>query len=489
MFTRFLLLEWKAFFRSSAFGASVVMKIFMGLFAAYFAVMFVMLGIFMYPGLNEAGFEPMKVVNQYLIFYLVGDLIIRYFMQKMPVMNIQPLLITPIKRNTIVHFAMGKSLVSFFNFGHAFLLIPFTVMALIYEPDKLSVVLWHFSVVALILSNNFINLLVNNKNSVFIPVMAVVVAFVLSSYYGWFDVTVYTQSFFDLLFSTYYGILIPVALLVILYGSAFRYFESRLSLDDGLAKKIDIATSENYGWLDQFGTMGVFLKNDIRLLRRNKRSRTTLIMSVLFIFYGLLFMTNALEVYRGPFWRVFAGIFVSGGFMFTFGQFVPSWDSAYYQLMMSQNIRYKDYLASKWWLISIATAISTVIASFYLVFGWQTYLLIVVGAIYNIGVNSYLVLLAGAFVKTPIDLASSKQAFGDKQAFNVKTLFLTLPKLLVPIGIFALGYYTVNGTFGCALLGISGLAGLAFRNKMFGVIESIYKKEKYKTIHAYKQKG
>ena len=38
-----------------------------------------------------------------------------------------------------------------------------------------------------------------------------------------------------------------------------------------------------------------------------------------------------------------------------FGQFVPSWDSAYYKLLMSQNITYKDYLASKWWLVVIAT--------------------------------------------------------------------------------------------------------------------------------------
>ncbi|RZJ67888.1 MAG: hypothetical protein EOO50_03440 [Flavobacterium sp.] len=489
MFKHFFMLEWKAFFRSSAFGANLVMKIFMGLFAAYFAFMFVIAGIFMYPGLEKAGLKPLEVINQYIIFYLVGDLIIRYFMQKMPVMNIKPLLITPIKRSTIVHFAMGKSVISFFNFAHAFVLIPFTISLLIYEPDKLHMILWHFSIVALILANNFINLMVNNKNSVFYPVLIVVLAFVFATYYGWFDVTVYTKSIFQLLSSTYYGFLIPMLFLGGLYWGAFRYFDKRLSLDTGLAKKTDIAKSEDFNWLNQFGSMGVFLKNDIRLLKRNKRSRTTVIMSFLFIFYGLIFMTGAIETYRGPFWQVFAGIFVSGGFMFTFGQFVPSWDSAYYQLMMSQNIKYKEYLASKWWLISIATVISTIIASFYLMFGWKVYLLICVGAIYNIGVNSYLVLFAGAYVKTPIDLSSSKQAFGDKQAFNVKTLLITLPKMLLPIAIYGIGYYTVNEMFGCALLAIFGIAGLAFRNKMFSVIERIYKREKYKTIQAYKQKS
>jgi hypothetical protein len=58
---------------------------------------------------------------------------------------------------------------------------------------------------------------------------------------------------------------------------------------------------------------------------------------------------------------------------------------------MTQNIPYKGYLSSKWWLMVIATIV-TLVASFYLYFGWQTYLTIVVGGIYNIGVNSQLVL-------------------------------------------------------------------------------------------------
>lgn len=210
-------------------------------------------------------------------------------------------------------------------------------------------------------------------------------------------------------------------------------------------------------------------------------------MSFLFIFYGFLFLTNSVAAYDGPFWKVFAGIFVSGGFLFTFGQFVPSWDSAYYPLMMSQNIRYKDYIASKWYLMVIATIISTILASFYLYWGWQAYAAVVVGAIYNIGVNSHVVLWGGAYIKTPIDLTTSKKAFGDKQAFNAKTMLLTVPKLLLPMGIYAIGHYTLGELFGFTLVAISGLLGFLFKNKVFNIIEKVYKSEKYKTLAAYKQ--
>ena len=211
-------------------------------------------------------------------------------------------------------------------------------------------------------------------------------------------------------------------------------------------------------------------------------------MSFIFIFYGLLFFTSSVEAYKSPMMQVFAGIFVSGGFLFTFGQFVPSWDSAYYQLMMSQNIQYKEYISSKWWLMVIGTIISTILASFYLYFGVHTYLLIVVGAIFNIGVNSHLVMLGGAFVKTPIDLTTGKGAFGDKQAFNIQTMLIAIPKLLLPMAIYALGYYVFSPNIGLLFVALAGILGFGFRNYVFNQIEKIYKREKYATIAAYKQR-
>ena len=42
-------------------------------------------------------------------------------------------------------------------------------------------------------------------------------------------------------------------------------------------------------------------------------------------------------------------------------------------------------------------------------------------------------------IKTPIDLTTGKGAFGDKQAFNVKTMLIAIPKLLLPMFVYAIG--------------------------------------------------
>lgn len=489
MFKHFIKLEWKAFFRSASFATNLALKIVMGFVAAYFMVIFVGAGIAVFFLLKEeAHLEPLATVNKYLIYYLVADLVIRYFFQKMPVTNIKPLLNLPIKRETIVHFSLGKTSISFFNVLHAFFFIPFTVV-LILQGYGYHALLWHLGMMALIYANNFINVLINNKNSIFYSLLGIVVSLGLAQYYKFFDITDYTQPFFQGMYSTSYLFLIPILLVAVTYYFSFDYFKKNLNLDTGLAKKSEEAKTENYTWLNQFGTLGTFLKNDIKLLKRNKRSRTTVLMSFLFIFYGLLFFTNSIEAYNNPAMHVFAGIFVSGGFLFTFGQFVPSWDSAYYQLMMSQNIQYREYISSKWWLMVIGTAISTILASFYLYFGWQTYMLIVVGAIYNIGVNSHLVMLGGAFVKTPIDLTMANKAFGDKQAFNVKTMLIAIPKLLIPMLLYCLGYYFFSANVGFLFVALAGVLGFAFRNYVFAKIEKVYKTEKYATIAAYKQKN
>jgi hypothetical protein len=487
MFKKFLMLEWRAFFRSASFTTNLVMKILMGFVAIYFTVVFLFLGVgAFYLIKEELHLDPIVTVNKFMIYYVAVDLVIRLLLQKIPVMNIKPLLTLPIKKATIVNFALGKTVISFFNFLHWFFLIPFSVVMLREGYDPGSVVGWLVGILSLVYINNFLNILLNNKDYLFVIFIAAAVGFGLLQYYGIFDVTQYTFVFFSALFHVKWAFVGVIAVLAGLYFVTFGFFWKNLHLDSGLSAKRENAKTEQFEWLNQFGSVGTFLKNDIRMIKRNKRSKMTVFMSILFLFYGLLFFSGGIEKYDNPVMHMFAGIFVTGGFLFTFGQFVPSWDSAYYNLMMTQNISYKGYLHAKWWLVVIGTFVSSILAAGYLYFGWQIYLTILVGAVYNIGVNSHIVLLGGAYTKTPVDLAAGAGAFGDKKAFNMKTMLLTLPKLLLPMLLYGAGSL-ISPIAGLAFVAVAGILGFALRDKVFTLIEKIYKTEKYSTIQAYKQ--
>lgn len=486
MIKKFIYLEWKAFIRSASFGKNLAMKIVLGFLVIYFSLIFIGMGVGAFYILKEMHLEPLKTVNKFLIYYFLFDLVVRLLLQSIPVLNIKPLLALPFKKPIIVHFSLGKTVLSFFNWGHALFFLPFSVVLAIEGYDITGIIFWYLAMTSLVFINNFLNIILSNIDKLFFVFLALILLLGGAQYYKWFDITAFTTPFFLGHYNIKGLFLIPVSVLVGLYFFSFYYFKNNLYLDAGLSVKADIAATENLSWLNQFGTLGTFLKNDIKLIKRNKRSKTTIFMSVLFLFYGFIFFGNSSQP---PVMQIFAGIFVSGGFLFIFGQFVPSWDSSYYQLMMTQNIPYRGYIVSKWWLIVIATVISTILASFYLFFGWQAYLTVVVGAIYNIGVNSHLVLLGGAFTKTPIDLSNAGGAFGDKKAFSLNAMLLSLPKIFLPLLLYWLGMHFGNKTVGLALVAGAGVLGFILKDKVFSLIERRYKIEKYSTISAYKQKN
>ena len=382
---------------------------------------------------EDMGVDPLQFINKYMVYGTSFWVVWRYFIQKMPVFNVKALLSLPVKENTIVHYALGQTIFSFFNISNAFFFVPFSIVLVNNDYPTAQVLSWHLAIIAIVFCTNYINILINDRNDVFYTVATVLILFAGVQYYDIFDITQHTGPVFDTFYNSPIYTLIPWMILILLYQSAFTHFKHRMYLDSGLQVVKKEAQNLQLGWLNRFGRTAIFVKNDIKLILRNKRSKMTIWVSIGFLFYGLLFFTDSSGgLYNAPVWKIFAGIFVTGGFLFTFGQYVPSWDSSYYPLMMSQNIVYREYLNAKWAMITIATLISTVLGSFYIIFGWDVYAAILTGAIYNIGINGHLVLLSGAFIKSPIDLTTTTKPFGDKQAFNAKTLLLSLPKLFYP---------------------------------------------------------
>lgn len=121
MIKHFINFEWKQFIRSSYFQKGIAIKILLVFLVLYFGGAALMLGIGLYFILKEVlpTQDPIVVVNNFLIYWLLFDLGIRFFMQQLPVMNVKPLMIIPIKRNTIINYLLGKTTISFFNIGRA----------------------------------------------------------------------------------------------------------------------------------------------------------------------------------------------------------------------------------------------------------------------------------------------------------------------------------------------------------------------------------
>ncbi|MET7037100.1 DUF5687 family protein [Elizabethkingia miricola] len=487
MFAKLIRLEFKSFFRSPQLGAGILMKIGMFFIFAYMALIFFGGAFALFFGARKEGVNPLILFSRFFLVYWVVDLLLKYFMQQLPANNIKPLLTLNIPKNKITSYTLVKILLSFFTWVFLLFMLPFTVLLLVDGGfSVLSVLAIFISVVALIFSNAFINTFINKNNTLLYSIFAVIIVLVGLHYFKIIDVLNISETLIYSVYQKWWLFFIPLILVLALGKMAFSFIKQNLYLDKGLEMKKAVGKTENIEYLNRFGAIGTFINNDIKLIKRSKAARSALIGGFLFLFYGLLVFNKG---YSFSFMQVFLGIFVTGGFNLMFGQRVPAWDSSYYPLMMTQNVPYKEYLKAKWWLFVIVTAVSMVLATFYVFFtSWTFYFTIFAAGLYNLGVNSYLTLLAGAYNKKPIDLNSASKGFtAGQNNFNIKILIIIIPQMLVPMAVFGIVKYFAGMSAAVISLGILGLIGFLLRDKIFDQIVKIYKSEKYSTLAAFKK--
>jgi len=157
-------------------------------------------------------------------------------------------------------------------------------------------------------------------------------------------------------------------------------------------------------------------------------------------------------------------------------------------MLMSQNIPYRKYLESKWYLMVVAVVASFILSTPYLYFGYKIYSMIAAGALFNIGLNSFITLYGGVLNRVPVELNVKAKAFSNTQGFNPTQLLIALPKMAGPMLIFYLPYKFINFEAGILALALSGILGLVFKNFFLNQIEKVYQKGKYKTIAAFDEK-
>ena len=484
MISHFLKLEWKQYFRSSHWQKGIALKIIMGFFILYFMLAFLAIGIGGYFILKKEYPEsdPLQLVNSYLLFAIFGDLILRYLMQTLPIMNIKPLLILPIKKSKLIHYVLGKSIFSAFNILGLFFYIPFSVVLINEGYNTAGVLGWLLTMILIIQSANFLNFLINKNNRALIVIGAILISLIGLQKLGLADVVSSGGSVFDFIYQNPIYSLVGVLVIVFLYQLNFKQLRSQVYVDGVVQTKVEEANTIDLSWTNKLGDVAPFIKNDIRLIWRNKRTKTVFLMSFLFLFYGLIFFTQ--ETYKEiPAMLMFASLFITGGFALNYGQFIPAWDSAHYKMLMSQSFKYRKFLESKWILMVVMTSFLYVLSFPYLYFGVDIFLMITAGAIFNIGFNSLFLLFAGSFNRKKIDL--NKSGFGNTQGTSATQFLIILPLMVLPMLLFWLFNEFVGANSGYIVVAAIGVTSLLCKKYAMNFIEKKYIEKKYVMINAF----
>jgi hypothetical protein len=107
--------------------------------------------------------------------------------------------------------------------------------------------------------------------------------------------------------------------------------------------------------------------------------------------------------------------------------------------------------------------------------------------IYNIGVNSHVILYGGTFNRKKINL-DQKAAFNFQGTGAVQWL-IGLPLMFLPMGIFVLVNWWISFEIAIVVLGLLGFMGVALHKKLMQAITNLYIKNKHAMIHAFTQEN
>ncbi|MEJ7586540.1 MAG: DUF5687 family protein [Ferruginibacter sp.] len=278
--------------------------------------------------------------------------------------------------------------------------------------------------------------------------------------------------------------IIPVVLSVITFMVNNRYLRNHLYIEE-LVSERKLKISSNYRFLDKYGEIGEMISLDLKLIFRNKRPRSLMILSGVILLYGLLFYPQYLKTESYTTLFIFA-LLIVGIFISNYGQFLFAWQSSHFDGIMSYNFNMKQYIKAKFLLFVTVCTLQFLIAGFYGLMGWRILPIQLAAFLYSIGVNSFATIYAATFNYKYLDLRKSAsmnfQGIGAVQ---------WVQSLLIMFGP-ALVFYLLNRFFGfwAAIVSISvlGMAGIAFHDLIIGWLVRQFNIRKHKILEGFRER-
>ena len=144
MFFTLIRLQYLKSIRSTSFAKSALATGFL-VFVALLLLSYVFFaGLFLGRIIDmlAEGKEPIAFLNSLLIYFFLGEFMYRYFVQKLPVVDLESLLHLPIWKKKIVSVLLLRSFLSPLNVIALLLFLPFGVEAVQEEYGVLGLVSW-----------------------------------------------------------------------------------------------------------------------------------------------------------------------------------------------------------------------------------------------------------------------------------------------------------------------------------------------------------
>lgn len=480
--------QWKEIIRSPFWQKSLFLNIILGILGLYFLLNLVAISLFADKILLEI-FKDRSVIESFtslLFYYFLFDLIARFLIQQIPTLSIQPYLTLPIKKSTLIHYPIIKSVFSFFNLVAILLILPFFIKNIYLTQSLRFSLTWLVTVLSLIAGNNFLNFSLKKYFSKQALISLLFIAFTglliyldiakITSMSACFSTAIYYLS------NTSALIFVPALYAVLCYYLAYTILKNNAYIED--AQKLTIKKRNGFSFLNNYGEIGQLIRVELKMILRNKRPRSLLYISGLFVLYGFMFYKK--ENMDNYIILSLSGLLLPAMFSTNYGQYLFSWESSFFDCYLVNKISHFNYIKSKHLFLSISSLIGFIIVLPYALISYKIAFINAAFLSYNIGISSIIIMFFCTFNTSYIDLG--KGQFMNYQGTGIAQFLVILPIMGFPLLIYYLHKILGILPYYFYTIAVIGLIGIALNKYFLELIVSRFNNRKYKIAVGFRQK-
>jgi hypothetical protein len=490
MTSTFIRHELKAFWRARNTGKSIAVHIVMGILILYLLACALLVGYELDKILLKS-FPKVDLVVSFcgiLLMYFLGELLSRMQLQELPTLRVQPYLQLAVTRNSLVRYLSFTAMLSFFNLWPLILFTPFLVKVIGAKFGAGVVVAFIVSIIGFSIFNNYLALYIKRKANLNGWVMLVssfgLILLALGDYkWHLYSIRDTSYLFFGHLITQPLLVLIPLLLAVVMYYINFLFLKDNLYLEELVKHKTLRKSTTEFPLLDRFGTIGDLVANELKLIIRNKRPRSALVVSTFFLFYGMIFYTNP---HIGEYFKVFVGMFMTGIFIISYGQYMFSWQAAHFDGILVSKVTFPDFLKAKYLLFTMVSTCAFILTIPYAYFGWRVVLIQFIMYLWNLGINTTIILFFANRNAKRIDL--SKGAAFNWEGVGATQLLLSFPLMLFPYVVYVPFTLMKQTDMGLAVMALIGIAFIFTRNYWIKLLTADFYNRKFKLAEGFRNK-
>jgi hypothetical protein len=474
--------------RSAFWQKNLFLNILLALLGIYIFSSVVIIGYFADNIIHEIYKDRniIEVFSSWLFYYFAFDLILRFLFQPLPILAIKPYLILPVKKNILCHYPLIKSIPGFFNIIAVLVFTPFFIKVVCHSQTPLFSLGWIIIVISGIIMNNYLTFLFKKYFSkrplIIFMLLAILGSVLFLDIKNYISCSILFYQAISYLSTHTFLIFIPVLLAATTYFLAYNLLKQNSYIEDiNNDKRLKV---NDFSFLDRYGETGNLMQVEIKLILRNKRPRSLLFISLIFLLYGLMFYQK--QNMENYFILTITGLILTSAFAINYGQFLFSWESSFFDGYMANKISAYNYIKSKYLLLFISCIVTFILTLPYALISYKIALINLAMLLFNLGFTIIAMLVIRTFNSAYIDLGRSQ--FMNYQGTSASQFIIVVPLIILPLIVYFILKLSGIDQYYFHALAIIGLTGIIFNKYLLQIVVKQFLKRRHKMALNFKKR-